>query len=114
MDTTCGAEALFDEIEKYLQKLSDGVRLSKSEDKKLRSILDQYWGIECPEGKTCLPNTCLFAKPITWVEYHGYTSLGELLCYFEYEDIEVLKLKNRGSIDTLDAHWARRGGHFNA
>jgi hypothetical protein len=113
IDMICEAEALFDEIVKYLQTLSDGIRLSSLEDKKLRSLLDQYWhGVECPEGKTCLPNNCLFAKPIPWVEYHGYTSLGDLLYSFEYEGIEVLKLKNRGSINPLDAHWARRDGHF--
>jgi hypothetical protein len=113
MKISCEAENLFVKIQKYLLKLSDETHLSKSEDKELRSLLDEYWNIKCPEGKDCLPNTCSFASPISWVEYHGYTSLGELLWYFEYEGVKKLKLNNKSSIDTLDAYWARRNGHYN-
>lgn len=108
----CDAEILFPEIEKLVKKLSDGNTLGENEDKSLRKFLDEYWNnIECPFE--CRPNKCLYANPQTWIEYHGYTSMAELLWYFEYEGIDTLKLRDKKSIDALDANWARRPGNYN-
>ena len=112
MNIVCEAEKLFPQIEILIKRLSDGESLSKREDKSLRKLIDEYWEIECPE-KQCAPNSCPFAKPDDWIEFHGYKTLADLLWYFEYEGIKKLQLKNKGSIDTLDAHWAKRPGHYN-
>lgn len=114
MDIPCEAEKLFPNIEKLMKKLSDGKRLGKNDDKKLRELLGKYWDIECPfEGQCCLPNRCSYANPETWIEYHGYTSMADMLWYFKYEEMDELKLKDKKSIDALDAHWGRRRGHYN-
>jgi hypothetical protein len=108
----CKAEILYENMRIYLNKLSDGKTLDKVDDQALRSLLDQYWNVDCPEGATCRPNTCRLAKPEDWIAHHGYTCAGEMLLYFEYEEVTVLKIKERKSIDALDAHWARRPGNF--
>ena len=114
MEIPCEAEKLFPHIRELMKKLSDGKRLGKSDDRKLRELLDKYWDIDCPfDGRCCLPNKCSYANPETWIEYHGYTSMADLLSYFEYEDVDELDLEDKKSIDTLDACWARRPGHYN-
>ena len=111
MGNRCDAETLFPVIEKLIKKLSDGNTLGENDDKWLREFLNKYWNVECPFE--CLPNKCLYANPQTWIEYHGYTSMSDLLCHFEYEGIGTLELKNKDAIDALDAHWARRPGNYN-
>lgn len=114
MRIPCDAEKLYPKIEELIKKLCDNERLTKREDETLRASLDEYWQIECPfEGKFCLPNQCPFATPQNWIEYEGYTSLADLLWYFEYEEIENLEVKEKRFIDPMDAHWARRCGHYN-
>ena len=112
MAIRCEAEELFPEIEKLIKKLSDGNTLGEDDDNRLRELLTKYWSIEeCPFE--CLPTRCSYAKPETWIEYHKYTSMADLLYYFEYdEEIDTLELKDKKAIDTLDAHWARRPGHY--
>ena len=110
----CDAERYYDDMLRYLMKLSDGETLGRADDKALRCLLDQYWSVKCPEdGTACKPNTCRLARPEDWVEYHGYTCAGELLNCFEYDKVKVLRLKNRDPLDALDAPWARRPSHYN-
>jgi hypothetical protein len=110
---SCDALTLFVDIESLIKKLSDK-QLSIEDDKLLRGLLDKYWSIDCPsDASDCLPSKCPFADREDWIEYYGYTSLADLLNYFEYEDMEILQLKGRSGIDTMNAHWARRSGHFN-
>lgn len=111
MEMRCEAETLFPSIEKLIKKLSNGNTLGENDDNRLRELLDKYWNIECPFE--CLPNKCSYANPETWIEYHGYASTADLLWCFEYEGIHTLELKDKKSIDTLDAHWGRRPGHYN-
>ena len=114
VSTSCEEYGLFEGLSKYLEMLSDGESLSHAEDRALRSLLDTYWDSSCPEGKQCQSNNCLFARRgISWIEHHGYVAMYDLLDHFNYEGVPVLKLKNRKSIDALDAGWARRSGHFN-
>ncbi|ELX7501884.1 hypothetical protein SKP08_001949 [Vibrio fluvialis] len=110
----CDARSIYLSIESLIQKLSDGITLDSSEDNKLRELLDEYWDIECPsEQGACQANTCMYAAPHSWIEYHGYVSMNELLWYFDYENMKVLELKNKNSVDMLAAKWARRPGHYN-
>lgn len=114
MKISCKAEQLFPRFEKLLKKLSDGVKLTARENTSLLKLLHKYWGIECPlGGKDCLPNRCSFANPIDWIEYHGYTSMTELLNHFEFEDVSPLMFKDKKSSDALDVHRLRRCGHYN-
>ena len=113
MGTRCEAERLFPEIEKLIKKLSDGNTLGELDDNRLRELLNKYLSIECPfDGAQCLPNSCSYANPEEWIEYHRYTSMGDLLSDFEYEGIDTLELKDKKSIDALGAHWRRRPGHY--
>ena len=111
MAIRCEAERYFPSIERLIKELSDGTVLRDDDDSTLRQLLNKYWKVECPFE--CLPNRCSYANPKTWIEYHGYTSMADLLANFEYEGKDVLELKDRNSIDTLDAHWGRRPGHYN-
>jgi len=113
MTTRCDAETMFQLIHDLLKKLSDNELKSKKDKSALVKLLNEYWDIECPEDNNCMANTCSFAKPIDWVEYHGYTCLRNLIGRYDYEEHGVTKLKNRTTIDPLDAPWARRDGHYN-
>ena len=109
MQIQCEAERYFPSLEKLIKKLSDGEILQEDDDSTLRKLLDNYWKVECPFD--CLPNRCSYAYPNSWIEYHGYTSMADLLWHFEYEGIQILELKDRNSIDALDA--PRRPGNYN-
>jgi len=113
MTTKCDSEGLFQPIYDFMKKLSDGELESEKDKKGLIKLLNQYWDIECPENNKCAPGTCSFAKPIDWIEYHGYTCLRDLIAHYEYETDGITKLKNHSSINPLDAPWARRNGHYN-
>ncbi|EKO3409299.1 hypothetical protein R1U54_001361 [Vibrio fluvialis] len=111
---SCDAERLYLSIEPLIKKLSDGAVLVVEEDKRLRELLDEYWDIECPsEAEACRANSCIYAVPYSWIEYHGYISMNDLLGHFDYENMKVLELKNKNSVDMLGAKWARRPGHYN-
>ena len=109
MRIRCEAEELFPGIEKLIKKLSDGNTLGEDDGSRLRELLNKYWSIEkCPFDE-CLPNRCSYANPETWIKYHGYTSMGDLLAYFKYDGIEILELKdNKKSIGP----WGRRPGNY--
>ena len=111
MQIQCEAERYFSSLEKLIKKLSDKTTLQDDDDRKLRNLLDNYWNVECPFD--CVPNRCSYADPKTWIEYHGYTCMADLLLHFEYEELGVLELKDKKSIDALAAHWGRRPGHYN-
>ena len=111
MQIRCKAENYFPNIERLIRQLSDGKALGEDDDNMLRRLLREYWNAECPFE--CVPNRCLYANPITWIEYHGYTCMADLLSNFEYDEIDTLDLKDRNPMDTLNAHWARRPGHYN-
>jgi hypothetical protein len=113
MTTRCDAERIFQPLHDLLKKLSDSELTAKNDKNELVNLLNEYWDIECPEDNACTANTCSFAKPIDWVEYHGYTCLADLIYRYNYEDDGVMELKDRKAIDPLDAPWARRNGHYN-
>lgn len=113
MEISCEAEKLFPKIEKIIKKLSDGKSLTEEEDSSFRALLDTYFNIDCPfNGRFCLPRRCSYANPESWINYHGYKSMADLLYYFVYENVKPLTLKNKKSIDIMDAYWAKRSGHY--
>lgn len=107
----CDTEKLYEPICGYLLKISDGEKLNSGDDKALRHLLCQYWATSCPEDNPCRPNTCLFARPENWIAFHGYESALDLLDNFDYENVKVLKIKCKNSIDALDVWGARLPGN---
>lgn len=110
MRKTCGAENIYAEIESLMRELYENRRLAKGNTARLREALDQYWDTEC-EFDCCMPY-CKFKRPSDWIEYMGYTSLYDLLDQFEYRP-RISPIKQRHSVDPLNATWARRRGHYN-
>ena len=92
---SCPAENIFEKMENHLKNLSDGVTLSRADDRALRSLLDAYWVTPpCPiDQPPCNRDTCNLARSNDWITFHGYRDAGQLLDYFEYEGIKNLRLK---------------------
>jgi len=113
MTTKCNAEVIFTDLHDLFKKISDEKLKSIKDKEKLIKLLDQYWEIECPEDNQWTPRTCLYAKPINWIEFHGYTCMADLIKRYDYEENGIIDLKNHKTIDPLKAHWACRNGHYN-
>jgi hypothetical protein len=109
---SCPAENIFEKMECHLKDLSNGVTLSKADDRALRNLLDEYWGVVCPTDQPpCNRDICNIARKLEWAEYHGYKTPAELLESFEYRNVKVLRLKD---LPPHSIHWSlRKKGHFN-
>jgi len=107
----CEAAEFFNEINDLLKRLSDGESLSRKQAQDLNSLLDRWDEVECPETG-CIPDHCQYAKPLDWVEYHGYDCLYSLIYHLD-QTKPITEIPDAGSIDPLDAPWARRPGHYN-
>lgn len=109
---SCPAENIFEKMESHLKNLSDGVTLSKAEDRVLRNLLDEYWTTTCPiDQPPCNRDICNLARTNDWISYLGYSCAGELLHHFKYEGVKDLCIKELAGPPTP---WlARRAGHFN-
>jgi hypothetical protein len=109
--TYCETYEFFDEISALLKQLSDGMPLSSDQSKKLKKLLDRWDSIICP-NEGCTQAKCPYAKPIDWVEYHGFTCLFDLIEHLDQRK-KIDRIPERGGIDPLVAPWARRNGHYN-
>lgn len=108
---SCDAAEFYDRLVPLLQKLSDGKKPKAQERVRLKKLLDKWDSIECPGGG-CTPDLCPYARSPDWVTYHGYPTLYDLINYLDQSRPinEIIQLK---AIDMLNAHWARRPGHYN-
>lgn len=109
--TYCATNNFYDEICALIKKLSDRSSLTKDENQRLVELLDEWDDTECPETG-CHANFCPFAKPIDWVEFHGYTCLFALIEQLDRSK-KITDIPQSSGIDPLKAHWALRRGHYN-
>jgi len=100
----------FEEIHNLLLLKSDQKHLSKTQETRLAKLIDWWNNFECPEGR-CTATECPYAKPIDWVEFHGYTDLHDLISHLDATKA-ITEIPSRKTIDPLKAPWARRPGHF--
>lgn len=107
---SCDAENIFESMEGFLKKLSDGATLATSEDKALRELLNEYWAFECPSDLICNRNTCNLARTNDWIAYHGYSSAAHLLKHFKY--IGVKHLNFECFVEPSKPWVMRRPGHY--
>lgn len=92
MASKCDAEVIFQPIHDLMEKLSNDELKSKEDKKNLEKLLDQYWATDCPEDNECMPGTCVFAKPIAWIEYPSIIS--GTSCVVQY--LKVIRDRRRG------------------
>lgn len=99
----CETHEFFDEISALLKQLSGGITLSSDQSKKLKKLLDRWDSIICP-SEGCTQAKCRYAKPIDWVEYHGFTCLFNLIEHLDQRKKLIVFLSR-----TVLTHWPLRG-----
>lgn len=107
----CETAGFYDEIRKLLENIAYERPIDQFGAAKLKLLLDRWDTIDCPEGG-CRAEMCEFARPLNWVEFHGYQSLYELI-----EDLDqnkpISSIPVKPGFEITRATWARRLGHFN-
>ena len=117
MQQSCDNEKIYKNIQSYMETLALGMSLSGPQERKMRVMLDQYWGSQCPAEKLCTPKDCLWAMRTSLATGLGYTDTKDLLDHFDYDvsrpplQLVPKPVKLLKKIDALDA--PRRPGHFN-
>lgn len=109
MANRCSAADIHPNIHELMSRLFYKGKLTESDISDLTSALDSYYDIEC--YIECKLPFCPYVKPCDWAEFLGYTSLSDVLDYYDHES-GVGPVKKKDSIDTLDANWIRRPGHY--
>lgn len=111
MAESCKAKPECSTIRALMEELFRNDTLPEGKQAELKAALDGYWEIECPENVCMVIPYCPCAVASDWIEYLGYTSLGDLVDHYEYDE-GIQPIKTRSSLDSLDAPWARRPGHY--
>jgi hypothetical protein len=107
----CETYDFYEEIHALLKDISDGVDPSPDKERGLTVLLDRWDAISCPDTG-CGPGSCPYARPIDWVEYHGYPTLYDLISGLD-QSRSIRSIPKASGIDPLDATWAIRPGHYN-
>jgi hypothetical protein len=102
MPMTCEADLMMGRLYSELLKLRREKPLTKQEDLRLRSLLEQYWAIKCPEDNPCRPKTCGLAAPNELADEYGYRSLSHLLRYLKFRDGQPLVLEEKPGVTRKD------------
>lgn len=109
MTAACNAKHIYGPIALLMKELFDSNCLSQSNADRLKAALNEYDRITCSE---CSKPYCPFLKTDDWIEFMGYTSLADVIYYYEDEGC-IGPIKPRKGIDPLKAKWARRPGSYN-
>lgn len=111
MANKCHVTGIHQTISDLLRDLTYNGLLPEAQQQVLIAALNEWSDVECPV-ESCEAAVCPYSKTADWIGYLGYTSLANLLEHYDHTN-GIVPIKERCSVDPLDATWARRPGHYN-
>jgi hypothetical protein len=108
--TYCPIDVDFGEMNSLCEELAVKASLDGPKQDRPRRLLETWCNAECQDDSFDA-GRCQFAFPHPCVTYQKFTSLNDLLGRIEEVDGNLV-IKRIRSVDALEAHWARRPGHY--